>query len=100
MDFNSLLKEIKTINKEKGEKCLICHFPITKNERHYKLKCNHCYHVDCIKMKNGYIKCPYCLSHNLVKSVVYVKNIILIINVRVPMMNLNVKQFSKKVKIR
>ena len=68
MDFNLLLKEIKTINKEKGEKCLICHFPITENERHYQLKCNHCYHVDCIKMKNGYIKCPYCLSHNFGKK--------------------------------
>ncbi len=68
MDFNSLLKEIKHINKKKGERCFICHFPIKENDKYYKLKCSHYYHTDCIKIKNGHIKCPYCLSHNFGKK--------------------------------
>lgn len=68
MDFNSLLKEIKVINKEEGERCFICHFPIKKNDKHYKLKCSHCYHIDCIKVKCGHIRCPYCLNHNFGKK--------------------------------
>lgn len=68
MNFNSLLKEIKFINKKEGEKCFICHFPINENEKRYKLKCSHFYHTDCIKIKNGHIKCPYCLSHNFGKK--------------------------------
>lgn len=68
MNFNSLLKEIKFINKKEGEKCFICHFPIIENEKRYQLKCGHFYHTDCIKIKNGHIKCPYCLSHNFGKK--------------------------------
>ena len=71
MDFNSLLKEIKNINKktnENTERCFICHFPINKDEKHYKLKCSHCYHANCIKIKCGHIKCPYCLTHNFGKK--------------------------------
>jgi hypothetical protein len=68
MDFKSLLKEIKFINKKEGEKCFICHFPIDGNEKCYKLKCGHFYHEDCIKIKNGHIKCPYCLCHNFGKK--------------------------------
>jgi hypothetical protein len=54
-DFDNVYNLVKKMNESKNEKCLICHFPLDKEE--LKLNCSHQYHFDCfINVKN----CPYC----------------------------------------
>ena len=62
MNYETLLKMVKNMNKNKGDKCLICHFPITDKQKQIKLKCNHYYHFKCVKKNTKYInfKCWYC----------------------------------------
>lgn len=60
MEFIELSKIVEEMQKEKGEECLICHFPITCNQDLLKLDCNHCYHKKCLEYKTSHILCPYC----------------------------------------
>lgn len=65
MNYETLLKMVKNMNKNKGDKCLICHFPITNNQIKIKLKCEHNYHFKCIKKnihKRSTFKCWYCYT--------------------------------------
>ena len=62
MDYDKILKMINKLELNKGETCMICHFPIQTNDTKSKLLCNHEYHYNCIKsyVSHDKIKCPYC----------------------------------------
>jgi|APSaa5957512535_1039671.scaffolds.fasta_scaffold33167_3 hypothetical protein len=64
MNFDELANMIKNIKKEKGEDCLICHFPISQNKDLVKLNCNHNYHKSCLQPNKIHIMCPYCNRTN------------------------------------
>lgn len=63
MSYSEILKLVNKLKLEKGEKCLICHLPISKKQNKIKLNCSHLYHTKCIlnysKIKKT-IKCQYC----------------------------------------
>mgnify|MGYP001284061702 CR=1 FL=1 len=58
-EYQELLKYVNNMNNQKGEKCLICHFPI-KNKDLIELKCKHSFHKGCLNCNDKIIICPYC----------------------------------------
>tara|TARA_A100001015_G_scaffold201730_1_gene225239 strand:- start:2709 stop:3122 length:414 start_codon:yes stop_codon:yes gene_type:complete len=76
LNYNDLMKMVEQKNKIEGEKCLICHFPDTK-ENLLKLSCSHYFHKKCLildenKLKNYNSKsfriiCPYCSKKSTYK---------------------------------
>ena len=62
MDFESILKIVNLKKENKGEICMICHFPICTKKESLSLSCNHKYHKNCINTNRLFIKCPYCLK--------------------------------------
>ena len=72
MDYEKILKMINKLELNKGEKCMICHFPIKLNDKKSRLSCNHEYHYSCIKPYASHnkikIKCPYCSKKCIFKK--------------------------------
>lgn len=70
-EFDKLLKLVNEMNKIKGEKCLICHFP-DNDSNLVKLNCNHYFHFNCLNPENKLsIICPYCekiTKRNVIKN--------------------------------
>jgi hypothetical protein len=62
MDYAELVKMVTDLKLQKGNECMICHFPITPGKDQITLSCNHSYDCSCFdtsKMKVN-IVCPYC----------------------------------------
>lgn len=58
MDFDKLVELLEENTKDIEKKCLICHQ--SNDDKLLKLKCNHYYHLDCLKPKKLKTKCLYC----------------------------------------
>tara|TARA_B100001093_G_scaffold515600_1_gene592271 strand:+ start:424 stop:732 length:309 start_codon:yes stop_codon:yes gene_type:complete len=69
-EYQKLFNLVTKLNKEEGEICLICHFPIKENL--LKLKCGHYFHRQCLlnekNKKYSTIKCPYCEKTSKLES--------------------------------
>ena len=65
MEFENLLSMVNKLNKTKGEKCLVCHFPDKKSNL-VKLRCSHYFHYNCILNEK---KCPYCNKKISLKNI-------------------------------
>ena len=69
LKYEDLIKMVEQKNEVEGEKCLICHFPDSK-ENLIKLSCSHYFHKSCLildkdklkeyESKSFKITCPYC----------------------------------------
>ncbi len=60
MNFDELFKYCQELNNSNAEKCLVCHIPVENYDKHIKLKCTHIFHSECVKYKDGSLKCLYC----------------------------------------
>lgn len=60
MNFEELLKYCTELNNSSSDKCLVCHIPIEKDDKHIKLACSHIFHPECVKYISGSLKCLYC----------------------------------------
>ena len=76
LNYDDLIKMVEQKNKIEGEKCLICHFPDTK-ENLLKLSCSHYFHKNCLIIDENKLKkynsksfriiCPYCSKKSTYK---------------------------------
>ena len=77
MNFDELFEYCQNLNNSNSEKCLVCHIPVENTDKHIKLKCTHIFHPDCVKYKNGSLKCLYCEKSSIPNKINWDTNILL-----------------------
>ncbi len=77
MNFDELFKYCEELNKSTAEKCLVCHIPVENQDKHIKLKCTHIFHPECVKYKDGSLKCLYCEKTSIPDKINWSQTILL-----------------------